>query len=220
VSAPDLTPPGLHALLAPVGLVVAGVAPPDPAHCPPGTRALALVAPMGGRVWWDIVTQSPEWADGAPDPIDRWSRRVLDRIADGVGAVALYPFGGPPWRPFQTWALATGRVWESPVRLLVGAEHGLWISFRGALALPFHLPLPPALRPCDGCAGRPCLSACPPGALGGAGYDVPACHAFLDTTAGKECRSRGCAVRAACPISAGHARVQAQSAYHMSRFHP
>jgi hypothetical protein len=213
VSGPDLT-----ALLGAEGLVVAGVAPPDPAHCPPGTRALALVAPLRG--WWDIVAASPEWADGAPDPVDRWSARVLDRIAGTLGATALYPFGGPPWRPFHTWALATGRVWESPVRLLVGAEHGLWISFRGALALPFDLALPAAARPCDTCTGKPCLTACPAAALTGAGYDVPACHAFVDTAPGRACLSQGCRVRAACPVSARHARVEAQSAYHMSRFHP
>lgn len=215
MGAPDPTP-----LLAAQGLTVAGVAPPDPDHCPPGTRALALVAPMGGRVWWEIVTASPEWADGAPDPVDRWSVRVLGGIAAAVGGAALFPFGGPPWRPFHAWALATGRVWESPVRLLVGAEHGLWISFRGALALPFDLRLPPAAKPCDTCTERPCLTACPPGALSAAGYDLPACHAFLDTGPGAACLSGGCRVRAACPVSAAHARLPAQSAYHMSRFHP
>lgn len=210
--------PDLAALLAAQGLVLAGVAPPDPDHCPPGTRALALVAPLRG--WWGIVTASPEWQDGAPDPIDRWSARVLGAIAAAVGGTALFPFGGPPWRPFHAWALATGRVWESPVRLLVGAEHGLWISFRGALALPFDLALPPAARPCDACPDRPCLSACPAGALGAAGYDVPACHAHLDTRAGAACLTGGCRVRAACPVSVRHARLAAQSAYHMSRFHP
>jgi epoxyqueuosine reductase len=202
------------------GLTLLGSAPPDPAHMPPGTQALALIGPMGGSVWWDIVTASPEWTDGAPDPVDRWSRRVLDKIAQRVGATALYPFGGPPWMPFQTWAQATGRVWESPVRLLVHAEAGLWVSFRGALALPFALDLPPLPSPCETCADRPCLTACPPRALTGAGYDLPACHAFLDTPAGETCRSAGCRVRAACPVSVRHARVCQQSAYHMSRFHP
>lgn len=215
MAAPDLT-----GLLAAEGVFVAGVAPPDPDHTPPGTRAIALISPMGGTAWWDIVTASPEWQDGGPDPIDRWSVRVLGRIAAALGATALFPFGGSPYLPFHRWALATGRVWESPVRLLVGAEAGLWVSFRGALALPFDLPLPAAARPCDGCADKPCLAACPPGALTGAGYDVPACHAFLDTGAGSDCLSQGCRVRAACPVSVRHARVAAQSAHHMSRFHP
>lgn len=210
----------LTAALAEWGLAPAGIAPPDPALTPPGTRAVMLVGPVGGPVWWDILAASAEWADGGPDPVDRWSRRVLDGVAARFGAVALFPFGGPPHLPFYTWALASGRVWDSPVRLLVGADAGLWVSFRGALALPFDVAMPAAARPCDTCAGQPCLSACPAGALTGAGYDVPACRRYLDTPEGQDCRNRGCRVRAACPVSARHARVDAQSAYHMSRFHP
>lgn len=217
---PDRSGADLPARLAPLGLELLGTAPPDPAFTPAGTRAIALIGPMGGALWWDIVTASPEWRDGVPDPIDRWSRRVLTDLAAGIGATALFPFDGPPWLPFQSWALASGRAWQSPVRLLVHAAQGLWVSFRGALALPFALDLPPLPNPCATCADRPCLSACPAGALTGAGYDVPACHAFLDRLPGRDCLDRGCRVRAACPVSARHARLDAQSAHHMSRFHP
>lgn len=210
----------LTARLAALGLDLLGSAPPDPAFTPPATRAIALIGPMGGRVWWDIVTASPEWADGSPDPLDRWSRRVLSALAADLGATALFPFAGPPWLPFQSWAIASGRAWQSPVRLLVHASSGLWVSFRGALALPWALDLPPLPNPCDTCAARPCLTACPAGALTGAGYDVPACHAWLDTPRGADCLSQGCRVRAACPVSVRHARLPEQSAHHMSRFHP
>lgn len=208
----------LNAALAGHGLALLGLAPPD-GHVPPDTRAIALIGPRGGAAWWDIVTASPEWRDGAADPLDRWSRRVLSAVATAFDATPLFPFGGPPWLPFQTWAKASGRAWESPVRLLVHAEAGLWVSFRGALALPFAPDLPPTANPCESCAEKPCLTACPPRALTGAGYDVPACHAFLDTEPGRACLARGCRVRAACPVSVRHARLAVQSAYHMSRFH-
>ena len=210
----------LHAALAEAALVALGTAPPDPDFCPPGTRALVLIGTMGGSAWWERVTASPEWRDGAPDPIDRWSQRMLEGIAARLGGRAIFPFDGPPWAPFQRWAQATGRMWESPVRLLVHADAGLWVAFRGALALPFDVPLPAAERPCDRCATRPCLTACPVGALTKAGYDVPGCHAYLDTKAGADCMSGGCAVRRACPVSASHARLPVQSSFHMSRFHP
>jgi epoxyqueuosine reductase len=215
VSAVELT-----TRLAALGLEALGAAPPDPAFAPRGTRSVALIGPMGGTMWWDIVTASPEWADGRPDPLDRWSRRVLTALAADLGATAHFPFDGPPWLPFQSWAIASGRAWQSPVRLLVHATAGLWVSFRGALALPFVPDLPPLPNPCDSCTERPCLTACPAGALTGAGYDVPACHAYLDTAPGRTCLSQGCRVRAACPVSARHARLPAQSAHHMSRFHP
>lgn len=186
---------------------------------PRGTRTLLLLGPAGAGYWAHLTAQ-PEWRDGAPDPVDRWSRRVIGRMACDLRAKALFPFGGPPWHPFVAWALRTGHVWESPVRLLVHDRAGLFVSFRGALALRETLDLPPpGARPCDACAARPCLSACPPRALTGAGYDVPSCHAFLDTAPGRACLAGGCRVRAACPLSEPHARMPAQSAYHMRQFH-
>ena len=144
-------------------------------------------------------------------------------IAGSCGGTALFPSDGPPYPPFQRWAQATGRIWQSPAGLLVHAEAGLWVSFRGALALPFDLALPPAARPCDSCAGKPCLNACPVGALGaqaGGLYDVPRCHDYLARPEGQgSCMARGCGVRRACPLSQSHARLEDQSAYHMRQFH-
>lgn len=218
VAAVPLTLPDIEARLADHRLaVLGGFVCEDDDTLPGGTRTLLLIGP-GGAGYWPHVTSQPEW-DGAADPVDRWSRRVIGRLACDLGAKALFPFGGPPWHPFYRWALRTGRMWDSPVRLLVHAEQGLMVSFRGALALKEALELPPAsARPCDGCAA-PCLTACPAGALTGAGYDVPACHAFLDTVEGTDCLDRGCAVRRACPVSQTYARMAEQSAYHMRQFH-
>jgi epoxyqueuosine reductase QueG len=93
------------------------------------------------------------------------------------------------------------------------------VSFRGALALKERVEIPPATaKPCEDCA-KPCLTACPAGVLGAQGYDVPGCHAFLDTSAGADCLGAGCQVRRACPVSQAYARLPEQSAYHMRRFH-
>jgi len=182
----------------------------------PGTLVLTGPDEPG---FWAHVTASPEWLDKAPDPLDRWSRRVIGAAARELGAEALFPFGGPPWQPFHRWALRSGRAWESPVRLLVHDRAGLMVSYRGALLLPRRLDLPPVPPcPCDTCT-RPCLTACPAGALTGTGYDLPACHDFLDRPGGHDCMSRGCAVRRACPVSQGYGRLDEQSAWHMRRFH-
>ena len=185
---------------------------------PPGTQTLLLLGPAEPG-FWPHLTAQPEWQDGNPDPVDRWSRRVIGRLACDLGAKALFPFGGPPYHPFYKWALRTGRTWDSPVRLLVHADQGLMVSFRGALALKDHLALPPPPeKPCHTCA-KPCLTACPTQALTANGYDVPACHAFLDTAPGADCMESGCIVRRACPLSQRYARLPEQSAYHMRRFH-
>lgn len=204
-------------LIAPHHLTVLGGfhATPEDA-LPAGTQTLLMLGPT--PAFWPHLQTQPEW-DGTPDPVDRWSRRVIGHIACDLGAKAIFPFGGPPYQPFYRWALRTGRVWDSPVRLLVHARQGLMVSFRGALALKEHLDLPPpAARPCDTCP-QPCLAACPPRALTAAGYNLPTCHMFLDTTPGADCMNNGCAVRRSCPLSQSHARMPEQSAYHMGQFH-
>ena len=184
---------------------------------PRGTKTLLLLGPKEPGFWPHLTVQ-PEWH--GPDPMDRWSRRVIGTIACDLGAKALFPFGGPPWHPFYKWALKTGRCWDSPVRLLVHDAAGLFVSFRGALALKEVVDLPPAPpRPCDKCAAKPCLTACPVGALKGAAYDLQKCHTFLDTLPGQDCMTVGCAVRGTCPVSLAYARMPEQSAYHMGQFH-
>lgn len=215
---PGLTLPALEARLAEERLeVLGGFSVRDGEEgFPAGTRTLLLLGPKEPGFWAHLQAQ-PEW--GGADPVDRWSRRVIGRIACDLGAKALFPFGGPPYHPFYRWALRTGRVWDSPVRLLVHSGQGLMVSFRGALALKEAVEVPtPAVKPCEGCAA-PCLTACPAGALTGAGYDVPACHAWLDRAEGAECLSGGCLVRRACPVSQSYARLAEQSAYHMRQFH-
>ncbi|MFO1105551.1 MAG: ferredoxin [Amaricoccus sp.] len=189
---------------------------PDPGDgAPEGCRALLLLGPGPG--FWAIFAASAEYADGAADPLDRWSRRVIGVLAEEAGAVALFPFDGPPFRPFQRWARASGRVWESPVALLVHAEAGLFISFRGALCFTERVAMPIAREaPCPTCAA-PCTSACPVGALGPAGYDVARCRTHLDSPAGRDCLDRGCLARRACPLGA---QTPEQAMFHMAAFHP
>jgi ferredoxin len=207
--------PDLARLAARRGLVVAGVAallPEDGTD--PRLRSAALLAPDEPR-FWPIFEASEEARDGRPDPLDRWSRRAVGRLACALRAKAAFPFAGLPWPPFTAWALRSGRCWLSPVGLLVHDRLGLWISFRGAVLLPEEAPpAPAAARPCDGCPA-PCLDACPPRALTAAGYDVRACRAWLDT--GADCLS-GCRVRRACPVGAA-LRLPVQSAFHMRAFH-
>ncbi|WP_407692415.1 4Fe-4S dicluster domain-containing protein [Rhabdonatronobacter sediminivivens] len=188
---------------------------------PEGFATLVLLGPAEPG-FWPHVTAEPEFSDGHADPLDRWSRRVIGRLACALGGKARFPFGGPPHAPFLPWAQRSGRAWSSPVGMLVHDVAGLMVSYRGAIALRDALPpAPPKPSPCKSCAEKPCLNACPVGALGRAdGYDTAACHGFLDTRTGMDCMNAGCAVRRACPLSQSYGRISAQSSYHMSLFHP
>jgi epoxyqueuosine reductase len=200
-------------------LMVMGAFHPGPEDGLPEDILTLLMLGPAEPGYWAHLTAQPEW-DGAPDPIDRWSRRVIGGLACDLGGKAYFPFGGPPWKPFIAWAKRTRRAWASPVTILVHDAAGLMVSYRGAIGLHEKLDLPATgPRPCETCAGQPCLTACPVGALSGAGYDVPACRGYLDTAPGQDCLSNGCAVRRACPVSQGYGRVAEQSAYHMGLFH-
>lgn len=201
-------------------VLLGGFHPDNDPDLPAGTETLVLLGPDGAG-FWPHASAAAEFGDGRPDPLDRWSARVIGAMAAALGATALFPFGRKPPAPFVSWALASGDAWISPVGLLVHARAGLWVSFRGALALPDRIALPaPAANPCDSCAGKPCLGACPVAALTGRGYDLDTCHGYLDTRAGNSCLSAGCAVRAACPVSRAFDRDPDQSAFHMKAFHP
>ena len=215
-----MTLAGIEARAAEHHLMVMGAFHPDEGDdLPADIATLVLLGPAGGPGYWAHVTTETEW-DGHPDPIDRWSRRVIGQMACDLGGKAYFPFGGPPWKPFIAWAKRSGRAWTSPVTILVHDAAGLFVSYRGAVGLREKLDLPqPGERPCDRCEGKPCLTACPVSALTEAGYDVPACHAYLDTPPGMDCMTGGCAVRRACPVSRRYGRVAGHSAYHMGQFH-
>ncbi len=189
------------------------------ASLPRGAQSLVLLGPDGPGFWEHFCAQ-PEGDDGLPDPIDRWSRRVIGGMAGALQGEALFPFGQTPALPFISWALKSGQAFVSDAHLLIHSQAGLWVSYRGAIALPHKLDFAPQARnPCTTCADKPCLSACPVCALDKSGYTISACHDFLETDAGQDCMSSGCAVRRACPVSQGYGRTAPQSAHHMRYFH-
>lgn len=200
----SLIPEGLH--LSALGVVREGA------------ESLVLLGPGPG--FWPAFAASPEYADGAPDPLDRWSKRQIGVLASAWGGEAVFPSDGPPYPPFIAWALASGHAWASPVTLLCHETQGLWLSYRGAVRLARSLPRRDGTNPCDTCQGQPCRTACPVAALTAEGYDVAACHAWLDTPDGADCLTRGCRVRRACPVSARYGREDDQSKFHMRAFHP
>ena len=197
------------------GLSISGAAPPVPAW----TRSLLLFGPRQPE-FWDRASAAPEFRDGAANPLDRWSKRVLGALADRFKGAALFPFDGPPYPPFIDWAFRSGCFHTSPIGLLVHATDGLMTSLRGALALPYSTASPaPKPSPCETCTDRPCRTSCPVGAFNSEGYDVTTCHNHLDTPAGCDCMEQGCAARRACPASKRSGRRPEQSAFHMRAFH-
>jgi hypothetical protein len=180
---------------------------------------LVLVGVVGGSCW--DAFQSAEESRRDSDPLDRWSRRVVGELALALGAEALFPFAGPPFLPFIRWAQRAENVFPSPIGPLIHPDYGLWHAYRGALAFAqgFDLPaMDERPRPCDSCAGKPCLTACPVGAFSTDGYDVPVCVAHVAGVHGAPCLGGGCLARRACPVGATYQYTPAQMGFHMRAF--
>jgi hypothetical protein len=183
--------------------------------------ATLLIAGNAGGSLWPFFSRSAEAGDGKADPLDRWSARVIGALADDLGGRAVFPFGGPPYRPFQRWAARAAPLGRSPLGMLIHPDFGLWHAFRGAVALAERLDLPPPdprPSPCESCADKPCLAACPVDAFTVSGYDVPACAGHLALPAGADCLGRGCLARRACPVGRAWRYPDDQARLHMTAF--
>jgi hypothetical protein len=209
----------INNLLALHGLCSRGAFHPAPEDgVPDGAAALVLVGHVGQAMWEAFKRERrPE-----PQPLDSWSRRVVGDLAQRLGALALFPFDGPPWLPFQRWAMKAEGLHPSPIGPLIHSVYGPWHGYRGALS--FARPpdgMPPSHGPgrnlCADCASKPCLSACPAGVFDAGRYDVPRCVGHL-RRAGNECLPGGCLARRACPIGREHAYGREQAGFHTAAF--
>ncbi len=210
--------------LEPFGLRLRGIAIPT-AHevttCNLGesTKAIVLVGNIGSS-FWSVFSQTMEFADGKPDPLDRWSVRVARQLSPEFNATPVFPSQGPPYPPFQQWARRAEDLHQSPLGLMIHPQYGLWHAYRFALALPEVVQTNQIAEesPCVSCIEKPCLHTCPVEAFSTAGYDVPTCAKYLRTTPQSECFQHGCMARFSCPVGLKYRYVDAQSEFHLRAF--
>ncbi len=211
----------ITAALLPLGLIPrGGFHPLTEDRVPAGrngsaTASVVLIGNAGPALWRHFKDR-----DDRTDPLDAWCREVLTPLAQNLGADILFPFEGPPHPPFLRWAQRAEGLSSSPIGPLIHPEYGLWHAYRGALLFDRVITLPPPLsiNPCDACAERPCLTACPVAAIGAGAYDVPACAGHLRQPDGRDCMELGCRARRACPIGQDYHYIGDQAQFHMSAF--
>jgi hypothetical protein len=201
---------------------------PAGAELEPG--AAALLIGNHGRAMWHAFAASPEFSDGRPDPMDRWTRRVVLGALAGLPqpSRALFPFGADLW-PFQRFAKRAMGLKPSPLGLLIHPQYGLWHALRAAIVFPqIDAPEPQVrelIHPCDACIEKPCLNTCPVNAFSPSGFAVTACRSYIDgpissqsDSSGPDCMNEGCAARNACPVGAEWRYGEAQLRFHMDSF--
>jgi ferredoxin len=206
--------------LEPSGILVRGVANFDPGGGPLLTtgepaRAVVLLGNAGSSLWSAFSRWRESHEDA--DPLDTWSKTLIRPLAKALGGTAYFP-SDPPWQPFQQWAIKAEGLRPSPLGLLIHPRYGLWHGYRGGLGFPFPIESTGhgAEHPCDHCQDKPCLAACPVGAIALSGFDVTQCRGNLESEAGQlGCMTAGCLSRNACPVGASHRYEPAQLRFHM-----
>lgn len=183
----------------------------------PATRSVVVIGNVGGAMWPHFRAADP----GGDDPLDAWTRSVLRPIADSFDADFVHP-SDEPFQPFQRWAQRADDVWQSPIGLLIHADHGLWHAYRGAFLFGEPLDGLPAVgltqQPCLTCDEKPCLHTCPVDAFAVDGYDADACRGHVRSGAAPDCLHDGCAARCACPVSPATKYDADQMHFHMRAF--
>ncbi|HEX6119478.1 MAG TPA: ferredoxin [Dongiaceae bacterium] len=187
----------------------------------PWAITLILIGNVGSELW-DKCGAEIAGLTGA-DPLDRWTRRVVDPLALSLEGMALYPFAGPPYWPFQRWAERAEGLRTSPIGIQIHPEYGLWHAYRAAIVLPVAIAWPPLAarnHPCETCAEKPCLKRCPVSAFTAAGYAVDRCvqHVVAAQHEAGSCGDVGCLARLACPVGAAWRYRPEHARFHMAAF--
>ncbi|WP_315923541.1 hypothetical protein [Mesorhizobium sp. SP-1A] len=194
-------------------------------EAPPGlsgapAKAVMLVGQVGAAPWPHFRKWRAQRPQDLENPLDTWSREVIDAVAAACGARAAYP-SDKPYLPFQRWAMRAEGLKPSPLGILMHPAYGLWHAYRGALLFDVEVEDQPAHKPihlCDACVGKPCLKACPVDAYSGAGFAYDDCLAHVRGPSGEACRKLGCLDRNACPYGVAYHYPAEVQAFHMASF--
>jgi epoxyqueuosine reductase QueG len=173
-----------------------------------------------GNAGPDMFYRFARARDPRTELLDDWTRDVVTPLAKDLGAEAVFPFDKPP-QPFLTWARKAGAGHTSPLGLNIHRTYGLWHAYRAALLFPVEFDLPKntaGAHPCESCADKPCLTACPVNAFDGVSYNVKICGRHILSEAGTTCMQGGCKARLACPIGKPYHYPSMQMQFHMKAF--
>jgi ferredoxin len=212
----------LRAALAPHGLFLRGVlhVDTDGPQMATGERArtVVLIGNIGGSMWSSFSAWRQREGAGLEHPLDAWSEIILRPIANSISGEAWFP-SETPWKPFQQWAMRAEGLKASPLGILIHPVHGLWHGYRGAIGLAERIGEATVAfdhHPCDHCPDKPCMAACPAGAITESGFGYAECRGHLASPDGQTgCMMGGCLSRAACPVGAEHRYPLQQLRFHM-----
>lgn len=176
---------------------------------------LLVFASAGSELWQRIRPIQGE------DPIDQYS---IGAVEDYLRSEAcsdyevIYPSAS---HQVDLRALGSEIGWHQESRLGIGIDpqFGTWFAYRVVVAADTALPLTRRRvteNACDNCAAKPCIAACPAGAISASrSFDLEAC-ARERLRDGSGCALR-CIARSACPVGSAYQYQEDQLNYHYRR---
>lgn len=179
-------------------------------------RQLVLIGHRGRDFWAALQRRGMHGAH----PMDQF---VIERVAHWMagplqGHAWRQVFPGPQRVGLQRLGALAGWHHASPFWVGVDAQWGSWFAYRAVVLADTQLPLTPRREvpsPCGACADKPCISACPAGALDTeqtGPWRLQACLEFRKQPA-SPCQDR-CLARNACPVGPENRYTDAQIGYH------
>lgn len=179
-------------------------------------KQLILVGHRGRRFWAALQERGMHGAH----PMDQFVTECIATWMEGPlhGHTWRQVFPGPQAVGLQSLGRLAGWHHASPFWVGVHQDWGSWFAYRAVVLADTDLPLTPRLEtpsPCDSCSEKPCIRACPAGALASAQTGAWQLRTCLDyrKQEGSPCQDR-CLARNACPVGAAQRYDDAQISYH------
>jgi len=172
-------------------------------------RQLILLG-HGGKRLWECVQ-----AAGLPGehPIDDYVIQTVAQVFAEQLPAKNYRIVYPGDTPVGLQQLGKLAGWHHPSPFMVGidGEWGSWFAYRAVILAdtdfsPFFAV--DRSNPCSSCSERPCISACPAGALSNEVFALDKCIAYRQQ-ADSACQFT-CLARVACPVGSEHRYSEAQ----------
>jgi hypothetical protein len=179
-------------------------------------RQLILIGHGGRRLWEQVCAEGSD----SEHPIDDFVVRTLTawfgEVAPGRAFRIIYP--GATAVGLQRLGLLAG--WHHPAPFMVGIDPGwgTWWAYRAAIVADTGFRPSPAVdrnNPCAGCGDRPCVAACPAGAMDGGRFALPRCLDYRRRP--DSACTFTCLARVACPVGSDHRYEPAQLAHSYGR---
>lgn len=180
----------------------------------------ALLLGNGGTGFWRELSSRHQVQIGADNPVDRYVIETVEKTLNPSDLLkVIYP--GNHFAPLTKLGKLCGWHHVSPLGLGIHGEYGVWFAYRALVLVTRQFepsPLATAdantgrLSPCQRCASKPCITACPASAVSKNGFRVKTCtaHRLADYSS---CRLT-CHARSACPVGTQHHYSAEQMAYH------